>query len=114
MRIITDKDVSNDITAFLRSREHEGILSREILPEDTPDPVIAEAATEQRAAVVTFNRRDFLPLITFDNCSHVEGIERLRLLMEELETVYEIRVRRRGERLVAIIGRTYLRLEDMP
>ncbi|HCG02522.1 MAG TPA: hypothetical protein DEV93_18515 [Chloroflexi bacterium] len=131
MRIVTDADVPNSVADFLRSRGHEVVFSRDIVMPDSPDHLVARAASERDAIVLTWNRRHFLSLakrrrgptgpytyggmhlITFDNCSHAEGLQRLEVLIDEIETAYEVRVEHRGERMIAVVGRMYLRLEDL-
>lgn len=131
MRILADADVPNRVGEFLQSREHEVVRSRDVLPPESPDPLIAQMASDLRAVVLTWNRRDFLSLarrrrgphggptypgmhlITFDNCSHVEGLRRLRTLIDDIEIVYENRVVRREQRMIVVVGRSYLRLDDL-
>lgn len=131
MRIITDADVAASVVAFLRERGHDVQESRDILLPDSPDPLIAKTASAQNAVVVTWNRRDFLALakrragpqqrytyagmhlITFDGLTHIEGLSRLRDVIEEIEFMYGARVERRGQRLIAIVGQTYLKYEDL-
>ncbi len=131
MRILTDADVPNTVIEFLQSRGHEVLLSRDILMPDSSDPLIAKAASDLQAVVLTWNRRDFLALakrrrgpygphtysgmhlITFDSCTHEEGLRRLQLVIDEIESTYEIRVNQRSQRMVAVIGRAYLKLEDL-
>ena len=131
MRILADVDVPNRVVDFLQSRGHEVIRSRDILPQESPDPLIAHTASNLRAVVLTWNRRDFISLarrrrgphgaptypgmqlITFDNCSHVEGLRRLQALVEDIEAAYDNRVLRRKQRLIAIVCRSYLRLDDI-
>ncbi len=105
---------------------------REILVEDSPDPLIAKTASDLRAVVLTWNRKDFMSLlrrkrgptgaytypdmhlITFDNCTHEEGLRRLQQLIEEIEWAYALRVGQKTQRLIVVIGRTFVKFEDLP
>lgn len=131
MRILTDADVPNRVVAFLESRGHEVVRSRDVLLPETPDPAIAQLASDLQAVVLTWNRKDFLSLarrrrglhgaptyprmhlITFDNCSHAEGLRRLQVLIDDIEAMYDHRVVRRQQRMIAVVGRGYLRLDDL-
>jgi predicted nuclease of predicted toxin-antitoxin system len=131
VRIVVDADVPNSVAEFFQRRGHEVIFSREVLLPESKDPLVARLAADQGAVLVTWNRKDFLALakrrrgphgaytyagmhlITFDACSHPEGLQRLQALIEEIETAYERRVAQRHQRLVAIIGRTYIKYEDL-
>jgi len=132
VRVVIDADVPNSVVEFLRSRGHEINLSRVILVEDSPDPLIAKTASDLRAVVVTWNRKHFMSLakrrrgpsgpytypgmhlITFDGCTHDEGLKRLRELIDEIEGAYAVRVSQKEKRLIVLIGRTFLRFEDLP
>ncbi len=131
MRVVIDADVPNSVVEFLRSRGHDIQLSREILVEDSPDPLIAKTASDLQAVVVTWNRKDFMSLarrkrgptgaytypemhlITFDNCTHDEGLRRLQQLIKEIEWAYTVRVEQKVQRLIVVIGRTFVKFEDL-
>jgi predicted nuclease of predicted toxin-antitoxin system len=53
--IFVDENVPDDVTEFLQSINYEVYLVRERFPAGTPDQVIANAASEARAVVVTYD-----------------------------------------------------------
>ena len=132
MRILIDADVPNSVVEFLRGRGHEVTLSRAVVLPGAADPLVAAAASTSGAVVLTWNKKHFLSLVkqrrgpmgpyrypgmhllTFDNCTHVEGLQRLQLLIDDLESTHRLRTEVRGHRFVAIVGRTYVRFEDLP
>lgn len=62
MKFLLDHDVATDLARVLRSRGHDVVELREVLPQDTLDPdVWAHAITEGRI-LITCNRADFLAL----------------------------------------------------
>lgn len=104
------------------------MLAREHFLPQTADRVIARAASERRAVVVTWNRRHFkslakrrrkdgtlsypgMSVIAF-RCSHTEGLSRIQRLIEEVEAVHAIRVDDLKDRMVVEITQTVLRIED--
>lgn len=128
MLIITDEDVPDDVASFLADRNHEVLLAREHFLLATPDAVIAKAASERGAVVVTWNRRHFkalakrkrkngslsypgMSVIAF-SCSHPRGLARIQTLVSEIEAIHAIRVVRGGVRMIADISDTVLRFED--
>ena len=46
------------------------------------------------------------------SCYHSEGLGRLKRVVEEVESLYEIRVVNRGVRLIFDIGKQVNRIED--
>ena len=128
MLIITDEDVPDSVAKFLASRGHTVLLTREHFLPKTADSVIARAASERRAVVVTWNRRHFkslakrrrkdgtlsypgMSVIAF-RCSHTEGLARIQRLIEEVEAVHAIRVDDLKDRMVVEITLSVLRIED--
>lgn len=128
MLIITDEDVPDDVAHFLASRNHEVLMAREYFLPKTPDAVIAKAASERQAVVVTWNRRHFkalakrmrkngalsypgMSVIAF-SCSHPRGLARIQALIETLEAFFAIRVTAGDVRMIADVSDTGLRLED--
>jgi hypothetical protein len=126
--VITDEDVPDPMGEFLAARGYTLQLARERYGITTPDPVIARDASEARAVVYTFNRRHFLALakrreadgslshpgmtVVSFRLAHPRGLPRLRMLMDDIEAVYQTRVIGRGVRMIAVVTETVLRFED--
>ncbi|MCC7106616.1 MAG: DUF5615 family PIN-like protein [Chloroflexi bacterium] len=127
MTVTTDEDVPGAIGAFLSQRGYEVLLVREHFGTETPDHVIARAASERTALVYTFNRRHFLALakrrrmnrtlsypgmsVVSFNLRRPQGLARLQALIDDVEAVHANRVAR-GGRMIAVIGDTVPRFED--
>ncbi len=56
-------------------------------------------------------RHPHMSVLTF-SCAHPRGLARLAALIEEIESIYDIRVARAGGRLIADIGDTVVRYEE--
>ncbi len=117
------------MAAYLTSRGNTVQLVRDHFMPSTEDWVIAQAASNQNATVVTWNRRHFkalaarrnakgqptypgMSVVTF-RCSHADGLRRIQEVIDELEMAYQVRVVRNKRRLLAEVGLTMLRLEDL-
>ena len=126
--VIIDENVPDEVADFLAARGATVWLARERFGAGTLDPVIAAAAARENALIITIDRKDFIGLakrhrkdgqlsyagmsvVTF-HLSHPRVLARLRLLIEDIEDVYENRVTGRGVRLIATISDTVLRIED--
>jgi Domain of unknown function (DUF5615) len=125
---LTDEDVPDALGDFLRDRGYGVVLVRDTFGVGTPDHVIARAASERGLLVYTFNRRHFLnfarrispygalthpglSVVSFD-LRRPQALARLRVVIEDIEAVYQNRVVRGGGRLIAVVGDTVLRFED--
>jgi hypothetical protein len=128
VRCITDEDVPDDVMRFLTSRGHEVLPARDHFMPGSADWVIARGASDRLAVVVTWNVRHFMSLakrrrdngeprypgmslIAF-SCSHPHGRDRLESVIDEIEATFEIRVVRRGGRLIVEVGETMLKYDD--
>jgi hypothetical protein len=127
VNVITDEDVPDEMGEFLSGRGYAVKLARDHFGTETPDHVIAQAASNEGALVYTFNRRHFrglaarrrkdgslrypqMSVVSFD-LSRPEGLARLRALIADVEAVYQTRVMERGARMIAVISETVLRFE---
>jgi hypothetical protein len=128
MLIFTDEDVPEPILTFLVGRGHTVHRTRQLLSPGSRDTTIASLASDHGAVVATFNskhvlghakRRDAagLPLypdmsvIAFE-CEHALGLARMTATIDAVESIYDLRVKRGGGRLLAIVKKQSLRFDD--
>ena len=62
MKFLLDHDVPEDLTYLLHELGHEVLRLRDVIPRETPDPIVLQFAHEQRCVLVTCNRDDFINL----------------------------------------------------
>jgi hypothetical protein len=63
MLLLVDENVPTSVTAFLRSRNHDVRLVRDLFPRGVADPIIATLGDQMAALVVSWDR-DFEALIS--------------------------------------------------
>jgi len=56
---LIDENVPRSVYEFLEARGHKVSLVKEVLMEGTPDPVVAQIASDQQSIIVTWNIKDF-------------------------------------------------------
>lgn len=126
--MLTDEDVPDPVAEFLAARGYHVLFVRDHFGRETEDHVIARAASQQAALVFTWNQRHFVRLakrrrktgalsypgmsVVAFVCAHPRGLERLELLIEDIEDVYVNRVVERGIRMIAQVDDAVLRFED--
>ncbi len=102
MLLLIDEHVPDSITKLLRNRGHDVRLVRDSGLKGEVDPLIAKAANEIGAIVVTFNHRHFATLIARNStasrnrfpragrisfrCPEVVALERLRQFIGIIES----------------------------
>jgi len=126
--VITDEDLPDVIAIFLQERGHRVELTRTLFGTGTPDHVVAQGASDQRAIVYTFNVRHFLALarkqrkdgklrypgmtlIALD-VPRPSALSRLQAILEDIEAIYRLRVTQRGGRMIAVVRAAALRFDD--
>ena len=62
MKFLLDHDVATDLARVLRSRGHDVVELRDVLPPDTLDPEVWAHALTGGRILITCNRADFLAL----------------------------------------------------
>ena len=62
MKFLLDHDVPEDLTYLLQELGHEVLRLRDVLPQETTDPVVLQFAHEHSCLLVTCNRDDFIAL----------------------------------------------------
>jgi hypothetical protein len=119
MRILMDEDADARIGAFLQSRGHTVDYSRKILGRGSPDHLVAAAADQLGAIVVTRNYRHFRRLIrrtpedlrpSFPRaglicfrCDDARALERITDLIDAIEVEYALVQQRSDSRLIVAI-----------
>ena len=92
---LLDNNCPESIFLFLEARGHDVVRVRDIMPSNSPDPVVAEAAMQTDRILVgwdkDFNHQRFLKprhkslsRIGF-SCSEVDGLARLTKLIDDVE-----------------------------
>jgi predicted nuclease of predicted toxin-antitoxin system len=56
IRFFIDQNVPDSVGIALRNRGHNVTLLREVMPQESPDPLVATTALLNRAVLVTFDR----------------------------------------------------------
>lgn len=95
---LTDNCVPDSIGNYLRRRGHDVARVRDVMPADSPDPVVAEAAMQSGRVLISwdrdFNHQRFqkprfkrLQRIGF-SCHELEGAKRLAEVIERIEFEY--------------------------
>lgn len=126
MRFLADEHVPPPVIAFLRDRGHVVDSVRGSPLRGEADEVIAKAAHESSAIVVTWNHRHYAELISrrpplnrdrFPNagrlsfvCPEPLGRRRLEALLDDIEHEHRIVQARRDKRLIMVIGDTWFRI----
>ncbi len=126
MLFLIDENVPQSVAAFFRSRGHDVRLVTEFILPGTPDPVIASAADQLSAIVVTWNHKHFKALaakIPEDNvqrfrnlsrvnfrCPESQGRHRAEAVIDAIEFEYRQAQNRRDKRLLMEIGQTAYRV----
>jgi hypothetical protein len=92
---LTDVNVPDSVGNFLRERGHDVERVREVMPADSPDPVVAEAAMQAGRILVSWDRDfnqqrfrkprfDTLSRIGF-SCPEPLGVRRLGEVIDLIE-----------------------------
>jgi predicted nuclease of predicted toxin-antitoxin system len=126
MTLLIDENVPRSVTDFFRERGHDVQLVTDLLAAGTPDPVVATAAEEISAIVVTWNHKDFKKLvsripstvknrrlvkagrITF-RCHEAKGRKRIEEEIASIEFEYQQSITRGDQRLMVEIGDSQLK-----
>ena len=104
MRLLLDQNVPNSVADVFRERGHEVQFVRDILPADSPDPLVATVSEDQCAILVSCDK-DFdriapripkgsrsrfkkLSRITLA-CSEPQAAQRVEKLMEYIELEFK-------------------------
>lgn len=62
MKFLLDHDVPEDLSYLLRELGHEVLRLRDVLPQETKDPLVLQFAHDHDCLMVTCNRDDFIEL----------------------------------------------------
>ena len=118
LRLLLDHNVPDSVARVFRKHGHEVQLVREILPVDSPDPLIAKVSEEDGSILVSCDR-DFrviaprIPLgartrfkklsrISLD-CNEPQAAKRVEAAMSLIESEYELAQDRPDKRLFIVI-----------
>jgi predicted nuclease of predicted toxin-antitoxin system len=109
---LTDQNVPDSVGQFLKQRGHDVVRLRDIMPTDSADPVVAEAAMQAGRVLVSwdkdFNHQRFmkprfsaLSRLAF-SCLETEAVARLKIHISLIEA--EVRLIRTGKPMRIRIG----------
>jgi len=123
LRFLTDNCVPDSVGRTLIAAGHEVILLRDILPTNSPDPLVASVAELNNAILVSFDR-DFKTLaprigvgqqrfrklsrIAF-RCNEPDAAQRLGLALALIEFEWTTAQAASDKRMIVEIGSTYIR-----
>lgn len=127
MHVLLDNNVPDSVAQVFRQHGHSVTRLRDVLPTDSPDPVVA-AASEIIGAVLVSADSDFrkqiapripkglktrfrkLSRITL-NCNPRQSAQRIAKAMSLIEAEFEIAQNSRDKRMVISIGNSFIRTE---
>ena len=124
MRLLLDHNVPDSVATVFRERGHIVQLVREILPTDSPDPLIATVSEDEGAILVSCDR-DFkkiaprfpkgsrtrfrkLSRISIE-CSEPQAAQRILAAMEFIELEYKTAQKESDKRMFIIIQKNGLK-----
>lgn len=92
LRLLLDHNVPESVARVFRGRGHQVTLVRDILPTDSPDPLIAAVSEEVGAILVSCDRdfRQIAPRIPKGKRARFQKLSRISL--ECNETIAAVRV----------------------
>src|ERR1700722_2926085 len=114
MRLFLDHNVPDSVAGVFREHGHKVQLVREILPTDSPDPLVATVSEDEGAILVSCDRdfNDIAPRIPKGSrarfrrlsritlaCSEPQAAQRVRKLMEYIELEFKNAQARSDKRL---------------
>ena len=118
-RLIVDENVPSSVSEYLRQRRHSVTLAQDVFTRGTADFVIAIAADEQGAIVVTINCKHFERLVSkrdnrgnlrFPNmglialdCETSVMVTRLSEFIDLIEAEYALAQARQDKRLLVMV-----------
>ena len=118
LTLLLDHNVPDSVAVVFKEHGHNVVLVRDILPVDSPDPLVATVSEESGAILVSCDR-DFkkiapriprgqrtrfgkLSRISLD-CNEYQAAQRVHEAMSLIESEYDIAQHRRDSRLFIII-----------
>jgi hypothetical protein len=119
LRFLMDNNVPDSVGTYLRGRRHSVVRLRTIMPMNSPDQIVAEAAIRDQRILVSWDkdfnaqrfkqpRFDQLSRIGF-SCPEPLGVARLRSVIELVEFEWQAKLKRRLPRMILHIGSDQVR-----
>ena len=124
MRLLPDQNVPNSVARVFQEHGHEVIFLRDILPTDTPDPIVADVSETEGTVLVSCDgdfrriapripegqRRRFSRLSRISlNCPEPQAANRVEAAMSFIETEYAIAQQANDPRMIISIGKAVMR-----
>jgi hypothetical protein len=122
LKFLTDNCVPDSVGRALADAGHEVIRLRDILPKDSPDPIVASVAELNDAVLVSFdNFKTLAPRIGVGQrrfrklsrigfrCGEPEAARRLGLALALIEFEWAAAQTTSDKRMIIEIGPTYIR-----
>jgi predicted nuclease of predicted toxin-antitoxin system len=120
----TDNDVPDAVGDFLKESGHTVIRLRDVMLDNSPDPVVAAACREQGMVLVTHNVKHFKKIVKDYEvtaaqadrlcrieleCEQLESVDRIRDALSTIETEWN-RLGKNKCGLRISVGRTVIRI----
>ena len=123
LKFLTDNCVPDSVGRVLMDAGHEVIFLRDILPTNSPDPLVASVAELNEAILVSFDKdfRTLGPRIGIGQqrfrklsrvqfrCGEPEAAQRLTFALALIEFEWAAARASRDKRMIIEIGPTYIR-----
>jgi hypothetical protein len=123
LKFLTDNCVPDSVGRVLVEAGHEVILLRQILPTNSPDPVVASVAEINEAILVSFDKdfRSLAPRIGIGQqrfrklsrigfrCDEPQAAQRLKIALPLIEFEWTAAQETPDKRMIVEIGPTYIR-----
>ncbi|HRW60320.1 MAG TPA: DUF5615 family PIN-like protein [Defluviicoccus sp.] len=89
----TDNDVDDKVGDFLRDSGHQVVRLREIMLDDSPDPVVAAACREQGLVLITHNIKHFRAIVKDYEVTkrETDRLNRIELACQQFRAVERIK-----------------------
>lgn len=120
----TDNDVPNRVGDFLIQRGHSVVRLRDVMLQDSPDPVVATNCRENGLVLITHNVKDFKKIVKEHEvtkkevdrlnrvemcCHHVRSLERITEAIDVIEREW-VRLGRKKVGLRISVGAQQIRI----
>jgi len=124
MHFLLDQNVARSVSVALIELNHTCQFSRELLPVDAADPLVALAAEQVNAILVTHDKdfKTIAPRVAHGfrarfkrmsrislECSEAEAAARIRELMPVIEALWSLAQTKADKRLILHITKTSIR-----
>ena len=126
MRLLLDQNVPDSVATIFKDRGHEVVYLRDILPPDTPDPIVATVSELEKLVLVSSDgdfdkiapripvgqKQRFRKLSRISlKCKAPHAAKRLSAAMSLIEAEYAIAEKSNDPRMIIVVGNSFIRTE---